>query len=480
MAQRHGPGTRGARQNESTWAPTILVRPWRWTQNLQHSLFALPSAFVISGAVAAEVAVRLDRAGLTSWLPGSSQTSVVSARSLLAAVASGTITVVTLVLTLTLIAIQLAAGQLSPRTISDYLDDRFQQISIGVVLGTSAYSLTSLRAIDGSADDWSPDLTVLVAFLLTMLSLLMLLASVDRMAGRLQVGNLIDSIADETCKVIENADHWITGPEPDQEGSTQDDPQAEDSGAGGSGTGDSGDEDDEAADAHFLPLPAAQRLRSVVSPQTGWVRAIDEESLVEAIPENSTIVLRHMIGSFVYKDMELADLHLGDRKENAEDANGDDDGDEDIANAVVRAIDIGDSRSMDQDIGFGLTRLVDIALRALSPGINDPNTAIEVIHRLGQVVLKLQGAALPGTRAVRQNRVLIRPRMLDRSEYTRAAFDQIRRAAAEQPYVLKSLGHTLQVIMDETERRGLKVFNPEPARQLNLIDRRLDEFDEFM
>jgi uncharacterized membrane protein len=393
----------------------------------------LPGTFVVAGVVAAEVAIRSDRAGFARWLPSAYETTVVNARSVLGAIATGTITVVTLVLTLTLIAIQLAAGQLSPRTIIDYLEDRFQQVAIGIILGTAAYSLAALRALGpDDAPGQAPDLTVLVAFLLTMVSLLVLLASVDRMAERLQVGNLIDNIADETCALV-----LLQQPDDEEQ-----------------------ERDLVSTDRH----PVA--VESVTAARTGWVQAIDESAMAAAVPDGSRLVIRHGAGSFVYEDMVMVELAgLGGPLDDASRA------------AIGRAIGIGDSRNMKQDIGFGLIRLVDIGLRALSPGINDPNTAREVVLRLGQILLRLQGVRLPGRSAIILGRCIDRPDALDHDGYADAALDQLRRAAVAHPEVLATIADTARTVIDESRRRGFTAPMQGLTRQLWLTERMLGRAD---
>ncbi len=422
-----------ARNRSESTASSIPRVWWPLAQRLRQSLFVLPGIFVVAAVIAAEVAIRSDRAGFARWLPSSYETTVVNARSVLGAIATGTITVVTLVLTLTLIAIQLAAGQLSPRTIIDYLEDRFQQVAIGIILGTAAYSLAALRALGpDDAPGQAPDLTVLVGFLLTMVSLLVLLASVDRMAGRLQVGNLIDNIADETCALV-----LLQQP---------------------------ADEEQEGGPVSTDQQPPAGE--AVTAARTGWVQAIDESAMAANVPHGSRLVIRHRAGTFVYEDMVMVELtgHGGAL-------------DDTSRAAIGRAIGIGDSRSMKQDVGFGLIRLIDIGLRALSPGINDPNTAREIVLRLGQILLTLQGVRLPGRTAIIMGRRIDRLDALDHNGYADAALDQLRRAAAAHPAVLATIADTVRTVIDESTRRGFTAPTRGLTRQLWLTERMLGRTD---
>ena len=146
------------RPDDARWFTPSVTRPQpvaiaEW---LRRSLFVIPACGVLVGtlgAVAASRATWID----VGWVPTVGDTTVTDARTILGAIATGTITALSLVLTVSLVAVQLAAGQLSPRTVPDYLGHRFQQVTIAVVLGTAAYSLSALRTVGGSHCDFQQD-----------------------------------------------------------------------------------------------------------------------------------------------------------------------------------------------------------------------------------------------------------------------------------------------------------------------------------
>ena len=130
---------------------------------------------------------------------------------------------------------------------------------------------------------------------------------------------------------------------------------------------------------------------------------------------------------------------------------------------------------MQQDISFGLTRLTDIGLRALSPGVNDPNTAREVALRLAQVVLTLQHHELDAARLDIDQRHIVRHGAPTHDAFVREAFDQLRRGAADDASTLRTIVNTLDVIRAETERRDLVGGCDEITRQRDLAHVRLLE-----
>lgn len=408
------------------------------TQRVRQSLFVIPGIGLIVGGIGGELMVRLDRAGAADWLPDSYETSSDNARAVLGSIATGTITVVTLVLTLTLVTIQLAAGQLSPRTIVNFLGDRFQQATVGVVLATASFSLLALRSVRAATDEEvrQPDLTVLVAVAATLISLTMLVRSVDRTANRLAVGNLLRDVAEETCQLIDRryGREVAPGVSTEQPGQLVARPGSDSDGT---------------------------RVE-VTATNAGWIQHIDDDALIDALPEGAAIEVMHQVGTFVLNDMTL--LRVG----------GDELGDDQYA-ALQQSIAIGDQRTMQQDVSYGLTRMTDIGLRALSPGINDPNTAREVVLRMGQVILSLQGHELDPVESEVDGHSVVRHGAPSHDAFVRDAFDQLRHAGADDRAMLTTLARVLQVIRAETERQGLPGSTSELERQHTLVTDRLTE-----
>ena len=419
------------------------LQPAAVTESLRQSLVAIPALCLVLGVVLSELTIRVDRSGVRAWLPDSYETTSASGRVILGAIATGMITVVTLVLTLTLVAIQLAAGQLSPRTIANFLGDRFQQATVGVALGTATFSLLALRAvrIGGEGDAVShPNLTVLVAVGLTLTGLVMLVLSVDRTASRLAVGTLLTDLAEETCALVDAkyGHDRRSGLEVERPGQL---------------VGASPDE-------------PWENTSPVSTDRPGWIQYIDEDGLLSAQPRGSRTRIRHPVGTFVFAGMALVEVDTADL-------------DDDTAAALRAAIVVGDQRTLQQDVGFGLVRLTDIGLRALSPGVNDPNTAREVVLRLGQVILQLQRHQLPGGERREDDKALLRIAAPTHDDFATEAFQQISDAARDDRATLRTLRTTLDTIIDECENQELPGSTEELRRRLKLVTTRLDALDSL-
>ena len=175
------------------------------------------------------------------------------------------------------------------------------------------------------------------------------------------------------------------------------------------------------------PLPApgvddAGEPLIVRSPGDGWVQQISRRAVIGAAPAGSVIRLETRVGAYLVRGTPVASIWPPPA-------------DPAPAAALIRAaVILGPARTMQQDIDFGLRQLNDIALRALSPAVNDPTTAIEVILRIGSIMRPLILTELPA-QSVRDEagRVLLTPFDLDHTEYIAHAFDQLRVYAAAHP-----------------------------------------------
>lgn len=396
-------------------------------ERVRQSLFVIPAAGVIGGALTGVAVSRLDRAGAGEWLPVAYDTPPDNARSMLTAITTGTLTVVTLLLTFTLVAIQLASSQRSPRTIVNFLGDRFQQATIAIVLATGVYGLVALQAVpdEVTADVTPPDLTVIVAVLATLASMTALVLSVDRTARRLSVGTLVRELADETTDLARRR-----------------------FGGERHGTPVDVDLDDE--------------LETLVcSTVAGWIQFVDEQELAAALPDGAAVEIVAAVGSFVMPGGVLLRT----------DATIDDETDRALAGAVV----VGEERTMQQDVAYGLVRLNDIALRALSPGVNDPNTAREVALRLGAILLVLHEYELDAPAIELDGHHIGRRGVPDHDSLAHAAFDQVRRAADDDIATLQTLEDTLRAVRDEVDRRDLQPVGSGLLDQLDAVEKRLQE-----
>ncbi len=413
---------------------------------LAQSLFFVPFLMLTASLVLSQLTVQVDRSMADGALPSWFQVTVESSRSILSAIAGGTITAASIVFSLTLVAVQLAASQFSPRVLRGFLGDRFQQLVMGTVIGTFSYSLLVLREVrtvpEGAGEAFLPQVSVSVALVLAVASLIAILGSIDHTAKGLRVGAVADGIVESTMRVIDQLPERGSG---QSSGTLMDAPGV----------------------ASAQPVPTSdnpeneppEEARVVWAPRTGWVTGLQTERLLEAVPEGVTVLLSAAVGTYVVRGTPIAHVWPGDS-----------DALDGVVDALPQVLLIEDERTMQQDISFGILQLNDIALRALSPGVNDPNTAIEIIVRLGAVVTELYRRDLPPEVTDDGGRRILRPSDPRRGDYVEQSFEPVRRYGRHDPRVLEVIVETIESIIDDSRRRAGGDTEIEPlVRQLRLM-----------
>ncbi|BAN04076.1 hypothetical protein YM304_37620 [Ilumatobacter coccineus YM16-304] len=412
-----------------------LVRARQFLDGLRHSLSFVPGLYVIGSIVVVQSTLFIDRQIGDDTLPVILTTTVDSSRAVLGALAGGLITSITLLLSMMLITIQLASAQFSPRTLRDWLGNRLMQHTVGLALGTTVFSLLALRAArtfgEGTdSTDITPHISVLVALALGVVALFGVVRSVDHVTHSVRIGSVSRRIANETIAVVEARDELDAGQRP---GST---PAL-------------GVESDAIGD---IPDTAG----AVEASHAGWIQQIDEDAILDALPAGSTGYVHAPLGAFVPKSAPLIWV--------------DPPPDDELCAQLLEAFATGDSRTMQQDISFGLVQLTDIAVRALSPGVNDPSTASDIIVQIGNVMLSIWSQDEAPSERVDRDRTLIRHRVAH-AEHLRRAFDPIRRYGAADPHVMTSLVRELRMLRSESERRAL----PGPTDPIDQMIRAVDD-----
>lgn len=381
-------------------------------ESFRDSLFFFPALFVVAAVVVAQTMLEVDERVSLGSVPSFLRFTVDSARELLSTVAGATVTVTGVVFALTAVSVQLASSQFSPRVVRGFLRDRAIQAGIGFMVATFTYSLVVLRAVrspDGEgASEVVPNLSTGLALVLAVGMVLTILAYVNRTAQSLQATQLIGKITTRTVALVRKRF-------PD--------------------VGEAEAEHGAWAEAVLGPG------RRVAAPRSGWVQQVSETALLGALPDGGVARVDVRTGSFVHEGTRLCTLW----------GTGGDPGevDEDVAEAIA----IGRVRTMQQDVSFGIRQLVDIALRALSTGVNDATTAYESIVHLGEVLYEILRRDLPpATRASTGGCFVLRPHEPTLADYVDRAFDQIRMNAAPMPdmcvAVLRTLGRLSRDLAD--------------------------------
>lgn len=187
------------------------------------------------------------------------------------------------------------------------------------------------------------------------------------------------------------------------------------------------------------------------------MQQIDEKALITASPQGATVYISVALGTFAMPEAPM--VWVWPQPESDE-----------CVEQMRAAIALGDSRTLQDDIGFGILQMVDIALRALSPGVNDPNTANDLIVHLGVVMLALWERPFALSSRDDDGRRLVR-HALQHGDYLHAGFDQLRRYGAGDPEVASTIVRVLASLHTETRRRDL----PGPIEPIEeIIDQTLE------
>lgn len=396
------------------------------------SLWPLPLLlFVVVALVAGVLLPRADERidedlspALSSYLFGGDPTA---AREVLSAVAGSMITVTSLTFSLTVVTLQLASSQFSPRLLRTFNRDRVVQVTLGIFLATFVFALTVLRTVRSSGaqqGQFVPAMSVTVAFVLAVASVVALVLLLAHLARRIRVETILGSVAEETRATIDRVL-----------------------------------EEDTTSEARpTVPVPSTALV--VPARSTGFITSVDAGALLAAAQEVGVVVhLDRGVGAWVVAGTPLAlawpepSMGSAGGAWSAIDLGS-------LARGLDGAVEVGPERDAVQDFSFGLRQLTDVAAKALSPGINDPTTAVHAIGHIAALLCELTGRDL-GPQLVRDEEQRVRvvvPRP-DLSDLLDLGIGQLRTYGTGDPVVVAALLQLLRelawVARREEDRRAV-------------------------
>ena len=414
----------------------MLARARALADRLSSSLFFVPMFCVVAAIVLGEAMLWVDSgvSGIATRLTA----TVESARTMLTTVAGATLTFAGIAFSVSLLLISLASSQFSPRVVHGMFRDPFNKRVMGLVIGTFTYCLVVLRAVRDSLDDSGdaivPSVSILLALLLGIASVLSIVAFINHAAHSMDVSKILDKVTREALDQADKA--W---PEPGED-------VGERPVAGG-------------------PADVPDGAFVVRSTQHGWVQNVDYEALLACIPRGATLRLDTFAGRFAVQHSPLGHLWPP----------GDGEG---IEEAVRSAVIIGSTRTLQQDVAYGVRQLADVALKAMSPGVNDPTTAHDAMSHVSVLLSDLLRRSAPRRRLTGEGGgVLLLPHATTHAGLVGLAFDEVRLASAGDPtvliYLLEALHLIEQALSDEPRPEATGALR----RQAELI-RGMNEQDD--
>ncbi|WP_250655578.1 DUF2254 domain-containing protein [Alkalimarinus coralli] len=347
------------------------------------------------------------------------------ARMVLSTIATSMITVAGVVFSITIVALTLASSQFGPRMLRNFMKDKGNQTVLGMFISTFIYCLLVLRAVHTSGgEDFVPNLSVTFALILSLTNVGVLIYFIHHISASIQAEQVVASVYHELDAHI---DLFFPQTLSDNEDANSEGKNSE---------------NNNCDTPNEPPLDISHyHGHTIRSDQSGYLQAIDDATLFDIAKENDLIIrLPYRPGCFVSLGSCLFAIMSKDKGAV----------DDELQTSISNALILGSHRTPEQDIEFTVNQLVEIAVRALSPGINDPFTALACIDRLGTALCRLSNRAFPSANLYDDEynlRVITKP--ITFAGITNAAFDQIRQYGLSSVAVSIRLMETLTSIANQ-------------------------------
>jgi uncharacterized membrane protein len=394
-----------------------LAKLW---DSLHSSFWFVPSLMVL-------LAIALSF--ITIWIDHSQEATIVEridwayslgpsgSRAILSAIAGSMVTVATTAFSITIVALQLASSQFGPRLLRNFMQDTGNQIVLGTFISTFVYSLMVLRTINGVEKyEFVPHLAVTIGLCLAIASVGVLIYFIHHSASSIQVDQIIKQVGYDLDVAIDRLFPERIGQSASKQVQEESLPAIPD-------------------DFDRVACP----IKTIAG---GYIQGIDDNQLMQIAKENNLLLrVQQRPGRFVVKGSEIVQV-FPEEKVNKK-----------LAVQINKAFILGSQRTEQQDVEFPIDELVEIAIRALSPGINDPFTAIRCIDQLSAALCHLAQREIPSPyRYDDQNQLRIIAEPISFADAMDAAFNQIRQYGKSSVAVTMRLLEAIAAIAPFTHR----------------------------
>ena len=330
------------------------------------SIMAFLAVLLASGMILADTYEGSEWMDSVPWLYAARPNG---ARSLLSSIGGSMITVAGTVFSVTIAAVVYASGQYGPRLLTNFMKDRGNQVTLGTFIATFLYCLLVLRTIR-SADEsngysFVPNMALLVGVVLALCSIAVLIFFIHHVPSKIHINSVIKDIG---AQLLREIDHRF----PRHIGAAR--PKGDLA-------------DDQRVPAVFRrngDENATAQPRLIGACATGYIQTIDDDDIMALACKHDLVLrMQYQPGDFVHVGRTLVEAWPPERCDDA------------MIKAIQGAFTTGDSRSTLQDLRFPIDELVEIAARALSPGVNDPFTALSCLDWLSAALSELAARDLP-------------------------------------------------------------------------------------
>ncbi|HAA29439.1 MAG TPA: DUF2254 domain-containing protein [Cyanobacteria bacterium UBA8553] len=385
--------------------------------SLHSSYWFVPTLMAASAIALAFTMLTLDRAGKSgpieklAWIYTGGPDG---ARTLLSTIAGSMITVAGTAFSITIVALTLASSQFGPRLLRNFMQDTGNQVVLGTFIATFIYCLLVLRTVRG--DDYNvfvPQISVTVGIVLAIASIGVLIYFIHHASTSIQAWHVITEVGSDLDKAIDRLFPQKIG-------------------YGGSG--------EKRRWVEEIPVGFDREASPILATSSGYLQAIDNDKLMKIAQSKDLLVrLKHRPGKFVVQGSELVRVWPGERVNKT------------LSQQLNEAFILGKQRTEQQDVEFCVNQLVEVAIRAISPAVNDPFTAIRCIDQLSAGLCRLAEREFPSPYRYDDDnnlRVIVDP--VTFAKLTDDAFNQIRQYSKPDVAVRIRMLEAIAVIATHT------------------------------
>ncbi len=373
---------------------------WR---RLRSSFWFTPSMIVVVSGVLAivliEASTRMDNESLMRF-PRLFGAGAEGSRGMLSTIAGSMMSIVGITFSMTLVALSLTSSQYSSRVLRNFMSSRVTQIALGAFLGIFTYCLIVLRTIRGGNEGaFVPALAVFVGVVLALGGVGVLIFFLHHIASSIQASSIISSVAEETLSAVNRLF-------PEELGEEEEETEESEGRSGNLGRN-------------------GFKWHQVPAVKNGYIQSVDVTELLETAERCGTVIrIDRAIGEFVIAGYPVVSM------------SGEHPPTQPACDAVIRSFAVSRYRTVDQDVGFGIVQIVDVALKALSTGVNDTTTAVTCIDYLTAILAQLAPRRIPDAHRYKNGELRAIVRGPGFGRLLELAFDQIRQSSERNVVVM--------------------------------------------
>jgi len=361
--------------------------------NLRSNFWVMPLLIVVVSIIFAAALIKADSIVNNRWLaqwPYLFGVGAEGARGMMITIAGSMMSVVGVTFSMILVVLALASSQYTSRILRNFIRSRVTQVVLGIFAGIFTYCLIVLRTIRSGNDSvFVPSLAVLFGFVLALGGVVTLMFFIHHIAFSIQASSIIASVAQETIAAVDR----FFPENPEQEA----------------------DDDDDAQSMHYQ---VEWNWRTISTKKNGYIQSVNNAALIRLAQEKKTIVrMERSIGAFVVRNTPLVSIDLKDPP------------DEETIASLQAAFTINHYRTVQQDVAFGIRQIVDVALKALSPGIIDITTAVMCIDYLTVILARIANRKIYSSHYYEEGKLLVIAMGPSYQSLLSESFDQIRNSA---------------------------------------------------